>query len=79
MHSAYLKPLDFRLPAGVEQFHNQWPVLARRFADEKIMGEHPADFCDEVEPLLQGPLSEPNIEASFQELGRTIERAAAAW
>lgn len=79
MHSQYLEPLDFRLPARVEEFHDQWPALAQRFADEQIIGQHPADFSAQVEPLLQGPLSEPSIEATFQELGKTIERAAAAW
>ena len=79
MHSAYLKALDFRLPASVEQFHDQWPDLARRFADEDVIGQQPADFRAEVEPLLQGPLSEANVEASFQALGKAIERAAAAW
>lgn len=79
MHSAYLAPLDFQLPASVEQFHKQWPDLARRFVDEKTIGQHPAGFCAEIEPLLQGPLSEPAIEATFQDLGKAIERAAAAW
>ena len=79
MHSAYLKPLDFGLPAGVEEFHNQWPDLARRFADENVIGQQPADFRAEVEPLLQGPLSEASVEASFQALGKAIEHAAAAW
>lgn len=79
MHSAYLKPLDFQLSAGVDRFHHQWPELARRFADEKTIGQHPADFQAQVEPLLEGPLSEASIEASFQELGKAIERAAAAW
>lgn len=79
MHSAYLKPLDFHLPDGVRAFHEQWPVLAERFVDEKTIGQHPADFSAEVEPLLTGPLSEAAIEATFQELGKAIERAAAAW
>jgi hypothetical protein len=79
MHSAYLKPLDFHLPDGVRAFHEQWPVLAERFVDEKTIGQHPADFSAEVEPLLNGPLSEAAIEATFQELGKAIERAAAAW
>jgi len=79
MHSAYLAPLDFRLPAGVETFHDQWPALARQFADEKVIGQQPADFRAQVEPLLAGPLSEPAIEATFQDLGKAIEQAAAAW
>ncbi|MFN2165766.1 MAG: hypothetical protein ACK2U9_05855, partial [Anaerolineae bacterium] len=79
MHCAYLAPLDFRLPAGVETFHDQGPALARQFADEKVIGQQPADFRAQVEPLLAGPLSEPAIEATYQDLGKAIEQAAAAW
>jgi chromosome segregation ATPase len=79
MHSAYLKPLDFQLPASVEAFHKQWPALARQFADEKTIGAHPADFASAVEPLLQGPLSESSIEAMFDSLGTMIQQATAQW
>jgi chromosome segregation ATPase len=79
MHGAYLKALDFSLPAGVEAFHRQWPELARQFADEKAIGAQPADFAAAVEPLLEGPLSQASIEAMFNDLGVMIERATAAW
>jgi hypothetical protein len=79
MHSAYLKPLDFRLPEAVGTFHQQWPVLRREFVDEETVGAHPAEFAARVQPLLEGPLSEERIKAMFDALGSMIERAAAQW
>jgi hypothetical protein len=79
MHQAYLKPLDLSLPSGVETFHKQWPALAHQFADEKTIGTHPVDFSTSVKPLLEGPLSQDNIEAMFNDLGEMIKRATSAW
>ncbi|MFN2292222.1 MAG: hypothetical protein ACK2UC_13600 [Anaerolineae bacterium] len=79
MHSAYLKPLDFRLPETVETFHRQWPALRREFVDEEAVSTQPAEFAARVEPLLDGPLSEETIKAMFDALGSMIERAAAKW
>jgi hypothetical protein len=79
MHSAYLKALDFDLPGRVKTFHEQWPELARRFADEKAIGGNPAQFSAAVKPLLEGPLSQASIERMFDDLGTMIERAAAQW
>jgi hypothetical protein len=79
MHSAYLKPLDFDLPDRVKSFHEQWPVLARQFVDEKAIGGNPADFSAAVEPLLAQHLSQTSIEAMFGEMGAMIERATARW
>jgi hypothetical protein len=79
MHSAYLKALDFRMPEGVETFHQQWPVLRREFLDEETVGAHPVGFAARVKPLLKGPLSEASIKAMFDSLGSMIERAAAQW
>ncbi|HSJ57474.1 MAG TPA: hypothetical protein VLC95_09855 [Anaerolineae bacterium] len=79
MHSAYLKPLDFRLPDSVEAFHKRWPELARRFVDEKTVAGHPAEFAADVAPLLEGPLSQPSIEKMFNTLGQMIEHATSAW
>ena len=79
MHSAYLKPLQFSLPAPVEAFHKQWPVLADQFADEKTVGQHPVEFSANVEPILEGPLAQAEIEAMFNALGEMIKRATASW
>jgi hypothetical protein len=79
MHQAYLKPLSFSLPARVEAFHNRWPALAKQFADEKTIGAHPTEFAIAVEPLLEGTLSQDNIEAMFGDLGKMIEQATARW
>ena len=79
MHSAYLKALDFRLPPPVDAFHKQWPALAQQFADEETIGAHPVEFSAAVQPLLEGTLSQANIEAMFNHLGEMIEKAAAAW
>jgi hypothetical protein len=79
MHSSYLAPLQFTLPAGAEVFHRQWPVLARKFADEREISAHPSDFSAAVAPLLQDSLSEATIEGMFDDLGTMIEQATAAW
>ena len=79
MHSAYLKPLSFSLPAPVEAFNKQWGELAQRFADDAVIGEHPTDFCTNVQPLLDGPLSQASIEKMFNDLGAMIQRATANW
>jgi len=79
MHSAYLKPLDFELPDAVKQFHDCWPELARQFADETAIGQHPAQFAAEVQPLLAGALSQASIERMFDELGAMIRQATARW
>jgi chromosome segregation ATPase len=79
MHSAYLKPLSFSLPPRVQTFHQLWPGLREQFKDEAAIGTHPAAFSAAVEPLLEGPLSQANIEAMFNDLGAMIERSTAAW
>jgi chromosome segregation ATPase len=79
MHSAYLKALSFSMPPAVEAFHGQWPALAEQFTDEERIGAHPAEFSASVQPLLEGPLSQANIEAMFNHLGEMIEKATAAW
>jgi hypothetical protein len=79
MHKAYLSPLEFNLPQGVDEFHSQWSVLSRRFSDEAAISAHPAGFSESVAPLLEGPLSQARIESMFDEMGATIERATAQW
>lgn len=79
MHSAYLRPLEFALPQHVAAFHKQWPELAVRFASEQLIGRHPADFAADVKPLLDGPLSEARIEATFNALGTMITEATSVW
>jgi chromosome segregation ATPase len=79
MHSAYLKPLSFSLPPRVNTFHKLWQSLAKQFADEGDIGAHPAAFSAAVEPLLEEPLSQANIEAMFNDLGTMIEHSTAAW
>jgi hypothetical protein len=79
MHRDYLKPLDFQLPGRVEDLHKQWNALNGRFSDEAAISGHPAEFSAAVQPLLDGPLSQASIEAMFADLGKMIERAAAAW
>lgn len=79
MHSAYLKELSFALPPRVEAFHKRWTALANQFADEEVLGVHPGSFSAAVEPLLEGPFSQENIEAMFSDLGTMITRATAAW
>jgi hypothetical protein len=79
MHSAHLRPLDFQLPERVATFHRPWPVLRRQFVDAKTVGAHPAEFAAQVEPLLEGPLSEASVKAMFEALGGMVERAAAQW
>lgn len=79
MHSAHLRALTFQLPESVETYHKQWPALAEQFADEKIIGTHPTEFSTNVKPLLEGTLSQPEIEAMFNSLGTMIGRATARW
>jgi chromosome segregation ATPase len=79
MHSAYLKALDFHLPDRVEAFHHQWAPLAKRFANEETIGAHPSEFAANVQPLLEGPLAQAEIEAMFNSLGAMIAKATARW
>lgn len=79
MHSDYLKALSFSLPDRVEDFHEQWPALAKQFTDEEVIGAHPAQFTAAVEPLLEGPLSQASIEAMFGDLAGMIKQATAQW
>jgi chromosome segregation ATPase len=79
MHSDYLKPLDFSLPARVQAFHQQWPALGRQFSDEQAIGAHPAEFSRSVKPIVEGSLSQASIEEMFDDLGKMIKQATAAW
>lgn len=79
MHSAYLKPLSFELSDRTTTFHRQWPGLAKQFSDEDLIGSHPISFARNIEPLLQGPLSQSSIESMFGDLGASISEATAAW
>jgi hypothetical protein len=79
MHSAYLKALDFDLPKAVEDFHRGWASLAQRFDDEETIGTHPTEFATNVQPLLEGPLSQAQIETMFNSLSAMIAKATARW
>jgi len=79
MHSAYLKALNFDLPANVDAFHQQWPALSKQFSDEEAIGQSPTEFAANVKPILEGPLAQDRIEAMFNDLGKMIERATAGW
>jgi DNA repair exonuclease SbcCD ATPase subunit len=79
MHGAYLRALNFQLPTRVETFHKQWPALAQQFANEKTIGTHPTEFSANTKPLLEGPLSQSEIEAMFNSFGTMISRATARW
>jgi chromosome segregation ATPase len=79
MHSAYLQPLNFSLPSDVQRFHSQWPALAQQFADEKAFGASPMEFSASVEPILEGPLSQSNVEDMFNSLSAMIKEATARW
>jgi predicted nucleic acid-binding Zn-ribbon protein len=79
MHSAYLKPLDFSLPARVRTFHKQWSSLTQQFTDEETIGAGPEQFSTAVKPLLEGPLSEVRIEDMFSALEAMIRQATKAW
>lgn len=79
MHSAYLKPLSFRLPDAARAFDGQWARLAKRFVDEKDVAAHPRDFLDGIGPLQDEMLSAAQIERVFGGYGQAIEEAAKAW
>jgi chromosome segregation ATPase len=79
MHSAYLKPLNFSLPPRVQTFHRLWSGLTEQFKDEAAIATHPTAFSAAVAPLIEGPLSQANIEAMFNDLGTMIEHSTAAW
>ncbi len=79
MHKAYLQAPSFSLPARAEALDNQWSRLAHQFAEEEVIGQHPAAFAAAVEPIVAGPLSQANIERTFEDLGRMIEGATARW
>jgi hypothetical protein len=79
MHSAYLAALSFDLSHRTKAFHSLWPSLAKQFADENLIGEHPAKFAASTGPLLENSLSESSIEGMFQDLGASIQAATSAW
>ena len=78
-HSAYLKPLSFGLPADVEALHRQWLPLTTRFADEGTIGNHPVQSSANIKPILEGPLSQANIESLFNSLSTMLKQATAHW
>ncbi len=79
MHGAYLRPLSFSLPRDVDAFHKQWPSLAVQFASEELIGAHPVEFSADVKPLIEGPLAQSRIEATFNSLGAMITEATSVW
>jgi hypothetical protein len=79
MHKAYLSALVFHLPPGVEEFHRQWPALAKQFSDEDAIGAHPSRLAEALTPLLEGPLSQARIESMFDDMGQMIEHTTAKW
>jgi chromosome segregation ATPase len=79
MHSAYLKPLSFELPAAARAFEGRWEPLAKRMADEKAVASHPKDFLSAVAPLQEEMLSVAQIEQVFEAYGQTIEAATQGW
>jgi chromosome segregation ATPase len=79
MHSAYLKPLSFELPAAAGAFEGRWGPLAKRFADEKAVSSHPKDFLSAASPLQEEMLAVAQIEQVFEAYGQAIEAATQDW
>jgi predicted nucleic acid-binding Zn-ribbon protein len=76
MHSAYLPKLQVQIPGEAKAFHGQWDRLYQMVLDEKAICEHPADFVEEIEPVLEQQLSDAAIGRMFDALGGALSRAA---
>jgi len=76
MHSAYLPKLQVEIPDAATAFHQQWDDLKTMLIDEKTICEHPMDFVQAIEPVMDKQLSDPAINQMFESLGGALSRAA---
>lgn len=76
MHSAYLPKLQVEIPGEAVTFHRQWDGLRSMVVDEKAICEHPTDFVEAMEPVMEKQLSDPAINQMFESLGGALSRAA---
>jgi chromosome segregation ATPase len=79
MHSAYLPKLDVKVSDNVLQFHQQWEGLGQKIHDDGRLAAHPAEFMTMVTPVLEGDLSEGQLQAMFEGLGEALNKATEKW
>ena len=79
MHSSYLPKLHISVPDRVLLFSEQWDNLARKVRDDRHLCANPAEFVAAVRPVMEEDLSEANVKAMFEGLGRALKRSTRRW
>ena len=79
MHSAHLPKLDVAVPDEVRAFHAQWDGLAKKVRDDGRLCANPAEFLAIVRPVMEQDLSETNVKAMFDGMGRALDDATRRW
>ena len=79
MHSAHLAKLDVAVPDEVRAFHAQWDGLAKKVRDDGRLCANPTEFLAIVRPVMEQDLSETNVKAMFDGMGRALDDATRQW
>jgi len=79
MHSAHLPKLDVTVPDAVRTFHAQWDGLVKKVRDDGRLCANPAEFLTIVRPVMEQDLSETNVKAMFDGMGRALDEATRRW
>ncbi|MHB1294764.1 MAG: coiled-coil domain-containing protein [Anaerolineae bacterium] len=74
-----LKEVDVGLPEWVIGLNETWKHLRDRVKDEKYMGVNPVEFSVIVTKFISERLTNDAIQALFETMGESLNRATAAW
>jgi chromosome segregation ATPase len=74
-----LKQIQVVLPERVAQLNETWKALRTQVKDEKYLGRHPLEFSRIIDGAIKQRLTDAAIQDLFEEMGRALNEATAAW
>ncbi|NTU61188.1 MAG: hypothetical protein HGA95_02505 [Caldiserica bacterium] len=74
-----LAKLNFEISDSVSLLNNSFSEIIPTIKDEKKMAENPKLYSESIKAKLSQNLTDANIEAMFNSLGKAVEVATKAW
>jgi len=74
-----LKQIKVQLPERVVQLNETWKALRAQIKDEKYLGKNPLEFSRIIDAYIKQRLTDASIQDLFEEMGRALNEATAAW
>lgn len=74
-----LKEVHVPVPQSAVVLNETWKELQAKVKDEKQMGRHPLEFSQIVGQYVKSRLTDAHIQGLFENLGKALSQATAAW